>query len=71
MKTVITNSGFESCSFSILSFVYSARMKFPVDLLADIGPTEMEKLAHNYIKNLLLSNPDYPERLTLSDSTEV
>ncbi|XP_032372800.1 titin homolog isoform X3 [Etheostoma spectabile] len=46
-------------------------MKFPVDLLADVSQTELERLAHNYMKNLLYSNPDAPEHLTLPDSTQV
>ncbi|XP_031734607.1 trichohyalin-like isoform X2 [Anarrhichthys ocellatus] len=46
-------------------------MKFPVDLLADVSQTELEWLAHNYMNNLLYSNPDSPEHLALSDSTQV
>ncbi|KAK9523177.1 hypothetical protein VZT92_019587 [Zoarces viviparus] len=46
-------------------------MKFPVDLLADVSQTELERLAHNYMNNLLYSNPDSPEHLALSDSTQV
>ncbi|XP_044051960.1 trichohyalin-like isoform X2 [Siniperca chuatsi] len=46
-------------------------MKFPVDLLADVSQAELERLAHNYMNNLLYSNPDSPEHLTLSDSTQV
>ncbi|XP_078027139.1 uncharacterized protein LOC117253156 isoform X3 [Epinephelus lanceolatus] len=46
-------------------------MKFPVDLLADVSQTELEHLAHNCMNNLLYSNPDSPECLTLSDSTQV
>ncbi|XP_076586331.1 uncharacterized protein LOC143320504 isoform X2 [Chaetodon auriga] len=46
-------------------------MKFPVDLLADVSQAELERLAHNYMHNLLYSNPDCPEHLTLSDSTQV
>uniref|UniRef100_A0A8D0AWH1 Family with sequence similarity 169 member Aa n=1 Tax=Sander lucioperca TaxID=283035 RepID=A0A8D0AWH1_SANLU len=46
-------------------------MKFPVDLLADVSHTELERLAHNYMNNLLYSNPDAPEHLTLPDSTQV
>lgn len=46
-------------------------MKFPVDLLADVGQQHLEKLAHEYLNTLLYSNPDAPERLTLSDSTQV
>ncbi|XP_037338567.2 microtubule-associated protein futsch isoform X2 [Pungitius pungitius] len=46
-------------------------MKFPVDLLASVSQTELESLAHNYMNNLLYSNPDSPEHLILSDSTQV
>ncbi|KAL6113780.1 fam169a [Pungitius sinensis] len=46
-------------------------MKFPVDLLASVSQTELEHLAHNYMNNLLYSNPDSPEHLILSDSTQV
>ncbi|XP_034728098.1 apoptotic chromatin condensation inducer in the nucleus-like [Etheostoma cragini] len=46
-------------------------MKFPVDLLADVSQTELERLAHNYMNNLLYSNPDAPEHLSLPDSTQV
>ncbi|XP_038559526.1 uncharacterized protein LOC119891758 isoform X1 [Micropterus salmoides] len=46
-------------------------MKFPVDLLADVSQAELERLAHNYMTNLLHSNPDCPKHLTLSDSTQV
>ncbi|KAF1388750.1 hypothetical protein PFLUV_G00065880 [Perca fluviatilis] len=46
-------------------------MKFPVDLLADVSHTELERLAHTYMNNLLYSNPDAPEHLTLPDSTQV
>lgn len=46
-------------------------MKFPVDLLADVSQAELEQSAHNYMNDLLYSNPDSPERLTLSDSTQV
>ncbi|XP_029296398.1 titin-like [Cottoperca gobio] len=46
-------------------------MKFPVDLLADVSQAELERLAHSYMNNLLYSNPDFPEQLRLSDSTQV
>ncbi|KAM9854786.1 uncharacterized protein ACBR49_003322 [Aulostomus maculatus] len=46
-------------------------MKFPVDLLADVSQATLEESAHNYMNNLLYSNPDFPEHLTLSDSTKV
>ncbi|XP_023253499.1 trichohyalin-like [Seriola lalandi dorsalis] len=46
-------------------------MKFPVDLLADVGQAELERSAHNYMNNLLYSSPDSPEHLTFSDSTQV
>ncbi|XP_070759986.1 soluble lamin-associated protein of 75 kDa-like [Enoplosus armatus] len=46
-------------------------MKFPVDLLADVSQAELERLAHNYTNNLLYSNPDSSEHLTLTDSTQV
>lgn len=46
-------------------------MKFPVDLLADVSQQDLEKLAQGYQNTLLYSNPDAPERLTLSDSTQV
>ncbi|XP_037634085.1 titin-like isoform X2 [Sebastes umbrosus] len=46
-------------------------MKFPVDLLADVSQTELERLGHNYMNSLLYSDPDSPEHLTLSDSTQV
>eukprot|EP00064_Thunnus_orientalis_P003336 superscaffoldBa00000268_g3345 len=46
-------------------------MKFPVDLLADVSQAELEQSARNYMNNLLYSNPDSPEHLTLSDSTTV
>lgn len=46
-------------------------MKFPVDLLADASQQQLEKLAHEYLNTLRYSNPDDPERLTLSDSTQV
>ncbi|XP_051278232.1 soluble lamin-associated protein of 75 kDa isoform X2 [Dicentrarchus labrax] len=46
-------------------------MEFPVDLLADVSQVELEQSAHNYINNLLYSNPDLPEHLILSDSTQV
>uniref|UniRef100_A0A3P8T1E4 Uncharacterized protein n=1 Tax=Amphiprion percula TaxID=161767 RepID=A0A3P8T1E4_AMPPE len=46
-------------------------MKFPVDLLADVSLAELERSAHNYMNNLLYSNPDSPEHLTTSASTKV
>lgn len=46
-------------------------MKFPVDLMADVSQQQLEKLAHEYLNTLRDSNPDDPERLTLSDSTQV
>ncbi|XP_035514775.1 soluble lamin-associated protein of 75 kDa-like [Morone saxatilis] len=46
-------------------------MEFPVDLLADVSQVELEQSAHNYMNNLLYSNPDLPEHLILSDSTQV
>jgi len=46
-------------------------MKFPVDLLANVSQAELERLADNYMDNLLYSNPDCPDHLTLSDSTQV
>uniref|UniRef100_G3N8H5 Uncharacterized protein n=1 Tax=Gasterosteus aculeatus TaxID=69293 RepID=G3N8H5_GASAC len=46
-------------------------MKFPVDLLAGVSQAELERLAHNYMEDLLYSNPDSPEHLVLSDSTQV
>nr|XP_046242091.1 trichohyalin-like [Scatophagus argus] len=48
-----------------------AGMKFPVDLLADVSQAELELSAHGYMNELLYSNPDSPEHLTLSDSTQV
>ncbi|XP_071337866.1 microtubule-associated protein futsch-like isoform X2 [Trachinotus anak] len=49
----------------------SGGMKFPVDLLANVGLEELEESAHNYMNNLLYSSPDSPEHLTVSDSTQV
>ncbi|XP_022075013.2 soluble lamin-associated protein of 75 kDa [Acanthochromis polyacanthus] len=46
-------------------------MKFPVDLLADVCLAELERSAHNYMNNLLYSNPDSPDHLTISASTKV
>ncbi|KAM8887371.1 uncharacterized protein AB9W97_013980 isoform 2-T3 [Spinachia spinachia] len=46
-------------------------MKYPVDLLASISPTELERFSHNYMNTLLYSNPDAPEHLIISDSTQV
>ncbi|KAM9360150.1 soluble lamin-associated protein of 75 kDa-like [Symphorus nematophorus] len=46
-------------------------MKFPVDLLADVSLAELEQSAQNYMNKLLYSNPDFPEHLNLSDSTQV
>lgn len=46
-------------------------MKFPVDLLAQVSQEELERSAQNYMNTLLYSNPDFPESITLSDSTEV
>lgn len=46
-------------------------MKFPVDLLADVGQAELEQSAHGYMEKLLFSNPYSPELLTLADSTQV
>ncbi|XP_022608762.1 trichohyalin-like [Seriola dumerili] len=46
-------------------------MKFPVDLLADVGQAELERSAHNYMNNLLYRSPDSPEHLAFSDSTQV
>ncbi|XP_041793185.1 trichohyalin-like isoform X2 [Chelmon rostratus] len=46
-------------------------MTFPVDLLADVSQAELEQVAHDYMHDLLFSNPDNPEHLTLSDSTQV
>lgn len=54
-----------------LSVVCCVGMNFPVDLLADVSQAELEQLAHNYMNDLLYSNPDSPEHLTLSDSTQV
>uniref|UniRef100_A0A673BUA0 Family with sequence similarity 169 member Aa n=1 Tax=Sphaeramia orbicularis TaxID=375764 RepID=A0A673BUA0_9TELE len=45
-------------------------MKFPVDLLAHVSQEELERSAQNYMNTLLYSNPDSPESITLSDSTE-
>lgn len=59
------------CCTCCLSTVCCVGMKFPVDLLADVSHTELERLAHNYMNNLLYSNPDAPEHLTLPDSTQV
>ncbi|XP_034398107.1 neurofilament heavy polypeptide-like isoform X4 [Cyclopterus lumpus] len=46
-------------------------MKFPVDLLANVSQAELERLSHNYMNNLLYSNPDCPDHLALSDFTQV
>lgn len=46
-------------------------MKFPVDLLANVSQQQLENLAQEYQNTLLYSNPDAPERLTMSDSTQV
>ncbi|KAM7017946.1 soluble lamin-associated protein of 75 kDa-like [Tautogolabrus adspersus] len=46
-------------------------MEFPVDLLADVSHTELEQSAQNCMNNLLYSNPDSPQRLNLSDNTQV
>ncbi|XP_070689554.1 soluble lamin-associated protein of 75 kDa-like [Pempheris klunzingeri] len=46
-------------------------MKFPVDFLAEVSQAELEQLARNYMNSLLYSNPDSPEHLILSDSTQV
>ncbi|XP_028312228.1 titin-like isoform X2 [Gouania willdenowi] len=45
-------------------------MKFPVDLLAGVSQEELEQSAERYMKNLLHSDPDDPERLTISGSTQ-
>ncbi|CAK6959542.1 trichohyalin-like [Scomber scombrus] len=52
-------------------FCVALGMKFPVDLLADASQAELEQSAHNYMNNLLHSNPDCPEHLTLPDSSKV
>lgn len=46
-------------------------MNFPVDLLADVSQEQLEKSAHEYLKTLLHSSPDSPERLVLPDFTQV
>uniref|UniRef100_A0A3B5ARA9 Family with sequence similarity 169 member A n=1 Tax=Stegastes partitus TaxID=144197 RepID=A0A3B5ARA9_9TELE len=46
-------------------------MKFPVDLLAEVSLAELERSAHNYMNNLLYSNPDSLEHLTVSASTKI
>ena len=46
-------------------------MKFPVDLLAGVSQSEVERSAHAYMNSLLYSNPDCPDQLRLSDSTQV
>nr|XP_029134573.1 soluble lamin-associated protein of 75 kDa-like [Labrus bergylta] len=46
-------------------------MEFPVDLLADVSHAELERSAQNYMNNLLYSNPDTAQHLTLSDNTQV
>ncbi|XP_076021318.1 uncharacterized protein LOC143012136 isoform X2 [Genypterus blacodes] len=46
-------------------------MKFPVDILATASQGELERSAQNYMTNLLYSNPDYPECLTIANSIQV
>ncbi|KAF3851594.1 hypothetical protein F7725_013366 [Dissostichus mawsoni] len=46
-------------------------MKFPVDLLAGVSQSEVERSAHAYMNSLLYSDPDCPDQLRLSDSTQV
>lgn len=46
-------------------------MKFPVDLLAGVSHAELERSANNYMNNLLYSNPESAERITLPDYTQV
>ncbi|KAJ4942192.1 hypothetical protein JOQ06_012058 [Pogonophryne albipinna] len=50
---------------------FSAWMKFPVDLLAGVSQSEVERSAHVYMNSLLYSDPDCPDQLRLSDSTQV
>ncbi|KAK5870565.1 hypothetical protein PBY51_003503 [Eleginops maclovinus] len=46
-------------------------MKFPVDLLAGVSQSEMERLANAYMNSLLFSDPDCADQLRVSDSSQV
>ncbi|XP_072288687.1 uncharacterized protein fam169ab [Eucyclogobius newberryi] len=46
-------------------------MKAPVDVLAAVSHPELEQRAQSYMKELLFSDPECPEQLTLPDSTQV
>ncbi|KAJ0019654.1 hypothetical protein NQD34_007223 [Periophthalmus magnuspinnatus] len=46
-------------------------MKFPVDVLVAVSHSELEQEAQSYMGELLYSNMECPEQLTLPDSTKV
>ena len=46
-------------------------MEFPVDVLVGVSQEALDSSAQNYMKELLYSNPDSPQYLTLEDRTQV
>ncbi|XP_034025504.1 trichohyalin-like [Thalassophryne amazonica] len=49
----------------------SQGMRFPVDILADVSHEELERSSLIYMNKLLYSNPDFPEYLRLTDTTQM
>ncbi|XP_072520841.1 uncharacterized protein [Salminus brasiliensis] len=65
MKTVIHLAGTERI------FQAQVKMKFPVDLLANVDPGALELSAKDYMSKLLYRSPEIQESLRLPDSKQI